>query len=191
MKFLAKSLAVALLACGVSGPAFAEAPKGWFVAGSTPQDYDFGAEHVDGSAGAKSAFIRAKTDAPHGFGTLMQEFVPQAYRGKRVRLSARLRTADAARAQLWMRMDGPDNKILGFYNMDDRPVVGTAGWSRYDIVLDVPDKTTGLAFGVFLNGRGEVWMDDFKFEIVSNAVPVSVNPAAELKNAPSNLGFDQ
>lgn len=183
---LAAGLAVTPLA------AQAEPIKGWFVTGSAPTEYDFGKQHVDGSAGANSAFIRAKAAKPSGFGTLMQEIGADNYRGKRMRLSARMKTADALRAQLWMRIDGPDRgKMLGFYNMDDRPVTGSTDWKRYDVVLDVPDNAVGVAFGFFLSGKGEAWADDFKLEIVDNSVPVSFQPPPPLSKEPTNLNFDQ
>ncbi|MDE2500874.1 MAG: hypothetical protein KGL56_11855, partial [Alphaproteobacteria bacterium] len=124
-------------------------PKGWFVTGSAPRDFVFGTEKC---TNGKCAFIKAKTDTPSGFGTLMQEIAADKYIGKRLRLSAMLKTDDANHAQLWMRMDGADGKMLGFYNMDDRPVTGTTDWKRYSVVLDVPEGTQDIAFGMFLNG---------------------------------------
>lgn len=160
-------------------------PKGWFVAGSAPQQYVFGTEKC---ADGKCAFIKAKTETPTGFGTLMQLIAADKYIGKRLRLSATLRTAGANRAQLWMRMDGADSKMLGFYNMDDRPVIGTTDWKRYSLVLDVPEETKAIAFGMFLNGKGQVWAEDFKLEPVGKDVPVS---STQLPKTPLNLNFDQ
>ena len=87
-------------------------------------------------------------------------------------------------------MDGPDKEMLGFYNMDDRPVTGTTDWKRYDVVLDVPEKTVAIAFGFFLNGKGEVWANDFKLEGVAKVVPLSEMPSKhQLSKAPVNLNF--
>ncbi|MBU6299670.1 MAG: hypothetical protein KJS68_15640 [Alphaproteobacteria bacterium] len=191
MKLKSSTLCTIILAAALSiSPAFAadaarSPPKGWIIAGSTPQQYVFGTEKC---ANGKCAFIKAKTDTPSGFGTLMQEIAADNYLGKRLRLSAMLKTANASRAQLWMRMDGTDGKILGFYNMDDRPVTGTTDWKRYNLVLDVPEGTQDIAFGMFLNGKGEVWAEDFKLESVSKDVPVS---STQFRNAPVNMNFDQ
>jgi len=191
MKLNSTTLGTVVLAAALClSPVFAanstsSPPKGWFITGSAPQQYVFGTQKC---ANGKCAFIKAKTNKPTGFGTLMQEIVADNYRGKRLRLSAMLKTTDANRAQLWMRMDGPNHKMLGFYNMDDRPVTGTTNWKRYSLVLNVPQETKGIAFGMFLNGKGEVWAEDFRLEPVSNSVPVS---NMQLPQAPVNMDFDQ
>lgn len=189
MKLKSLALVTAMLAVVLSASFAADTmsspPKGWFVAGTTPDQYVFG---TDKCANSKCAFIKAKADAPTGFGTLMQMIAADKYIGKRLRLSAVLKSSHVFRAQLWMRMDGPDNKMLGFYNMDDRPVTGTTDWKRYSLVLDVPEETKAIAFGVFLNGKGQVWAEDFKLEPVAKDVPVSNTP---LPKTPLNLGFDQ
>jgi hypothetical protein len=93
---------------------------------------------------------------------------------------------------MWMRADGPDRKIQ-FDNMDSRPVRGTTGSTRYEIVLDVPADSIDIAFGFFLTkGGGKVWGDNFKFEKVDPSVPLtapaSVAPA--LPKEPTNTDFE-
>ena len=108
-------------------------PVGWFVAGSSPADFEVVTEGA-------ARTLRAKHDAPRGFGTLMQEFEPEGFRGRRVRLSGRLRSDGVkGRAGLWMRVDGPARRMIALDNMHDRPVTGTTPWRAYEVVLDVPD----------------------------------------------------
>ena len=182
LKLALATAALILAGQAAGGAALAgEVAKGWFITGSNPDQYSFGTEKVTGTTGNKSAFIRAKSPSPTGFGTLMQYISAENYRGKRVRMSARMKSAEAGRAQLWMRVDpqatnaelSNGSKMLAFYNMDDRPVTGTSDWKRYDIVLDVPEKAFAIAYGFFLNGPGTAWTDDYKLEIVSKDVPVS------------------
>ena len=125
----------------------------------------------------------------------MQIIAADDYRGERWRLSGYLRTDAAKRAQMWMRVAGPDRQTLGFDNMDpggdmdSRPVTGTTRWTQYDIVHDVPSASTDIAFGFLLIGSGRVWGDSFKLEKVGAAVPVtSAGPA--LPRAPVNLDFE-
>ena len=54
--------------------------------------------------------------------------------------------------------------------MQQRAIKGTTDWTRYEIVLDVPDEAQRLAFGILLAGGGQVWMDDLKFEVVPTTV---------------------
>ena len=177
-----------------AGTAWAELPTGWFVAGSAPNDYEFSRDTSTAQSGQSSALIAAKSGvASTGFGTLMQVIDAENYRGGRWRMSGYLKTSGVARAQMWMRVDGPDKKILAFDNMDSRPVRGTTSWSRYEIVLDVPPDSIDIAFGFFLiQGSGRVWGDSFKFEKVDSTVPVTApTPAAPvLSKEPINTDFE-
>jgi hypothetical protein len=180
----------AVLGLAVMELAWAGAPPGWIIAGTAPTNYAFAVDPMTPVSGSKSASISAKPSATsNGFGTLMQIIAADDYRGSRLRLSGYLRTRNADRAQMWMRVDGPDHKVLAFDNMDSRPVTGTTEWKRYDIVLDVPQNSVDVALGFFLAGRGEVWGADFKLEKVGATVPVtSLGPF--LPRKPENLDFE-
>lgn len=185
-----KTLQIAMLAL-LSLASMAAAPKGWIVAGSAPEDYEYGTDADKSTDGSKAAFIKSKPGAKgQGFGTLMQMFAADDYRGGRWKLTARMRTEDAKKAQLWMRVDGPDRKMNAFDNMDDRPVTGDRDWQRYEIVLDVAPDSVAVAFGFFLYGGGQVWADDFRLERVANTIPVTGKPGQQARN-PTNLSFDE
>jgi len=120
------------------------------------------------------------------WGTLMQTFSAEMYRGKRVRLQARVKTRDISGwAGLWMRVDGPDG-ISAFYNSQDKPIKGSADWQLRSVVLNVAPDSGEIAFGIIHNGSGEVWMDDLKFEVVDKSVPVnSTTLGAKLPKTPT------
>lgn len=148
----------------------------WFPAGSNPRDYQMGFVATEGTLGQEALVIKARPGVgTSGFGTMMQMHPPGEFLGKRVRLSARMKTEGVRTAQLWMRVDGKSRSApLEFYNMDDRPVRGTTGWTRYQIVLDVASDAVAVAYGFFVSGgRGTAWMDDVNLEIVGRDVPVS------------------
>ena len=84
-------------------------------------------------------------------------------------------------------MDAADGERLGFCNCDDGPD-GTTNWERYSLVLDVPERTQDIAFGMFLDGKGEVWAEDFRLDPVGKDVQVSSTP---LSKSPVNMNFDQ
>jgi hypothetical protein len=167
-------------------------PKGWFLAGMAPNDYETGVDRKVSHAGKSSAYLRAK-ETPTKFGTLMQMFKADNFRGKRVRLSAWVKAEKVAGwAGVWMRVDGEDNKSLAFDNMQNRPIKGTSGWTRYDVVLDVGDKATAVAFGILLDGAGMVWIDDIRFEVVDRSVPTTgFGGAQSHPAAPENLDFEE
>lgn len=186
-KRLAFALAAVLLATTLQA---GDAPKGWFPAGSAPDNYDMGVQAGDRHAGDRNAYIRGQPPQ-RGFGTLMQTIGAEAYRGKRLRLSAYLRTRDANSAAMWMRIDGQFQQTLGFDNMSSRTLRGDSDWKRYDIVLDVPSGAQAIAFGFLLQGKGEVLADDFRLEPVGKDVPVTGSDRPALPAEPANLDFAQ
>ncbi|MBB6093971.1 hypothetical protein HNQ60_002852 [Povalibacter uvarum] len=194
MKLWKRITAVAVL-CSLGaalGSAVAATPAGWFVAGNAPKDYEFGTDPSARPDGGKAAYIKSVVGDSSGFGTLMQNVSPESYAGSRVRLSAVMRTKDANRAQMWLRVDGADRKVMGFDNMDSRPVTGTTQWRRYEIVVDVPAAAKNIAFGFFLFGTGTVWADDFALEVVDRTVPLTTSgpPEVALPKSPVNSSFE-
>lgn len=149
-------------------------PDPWVVAGLAPLMYEAGIDETAGTTkGAK--FIRFVKGDGKQWATLMQQFSAQDYRGKRVRFQARVKTADVSRwAGLWMRVDTPTHPGASFYNSLDRPIVGSSDWQVRSVVLDVPADANIVAFGVNHGGKGEVWIDALKFEVVDTSVPVDV-----------------
>jgi hypothetical protein len=169
-----------------------ELPEGWIRAGSAPADYEMGMDTVVRHTGRASAFIEAKGKDSKGFGTLMQTADPGDLKGKRVRLSAYVKSEKVDDwAGLWFRVDGEgrSNFALAFDNMQDRPIKGTNDWTRVFIVLDVPQEARALAFGILMNGSGRVWMDDLKFEVVGTDVPVT-GASGGSRQGPQNLDFE-
>ncbi|SDF64839.1 hypothetical protein [Dyella sp. 333MFSha] len=185
MRLLASLAALALTSIANA----ATLPNGWHVAGSSPRDYDMGTAQAPNVRDGWQAFIHARPGA-NGFGTLMQTIDATAYRGKRVRLTGALRTQNADKAQMWMRIDGTSSKLLGFDNMDRHPLRGTSDWTPCSIVLDVPDAATAIAFGFLLDGKGGVDARPFKLDVVGNDVPTTGMDHPNLPPAPVNLGFE-
>ncbi len=147
---------------GVSGPIGRGVGSSWIVAGSEPGRYDMRADPQVRHGAGPSLMLRSKEPIDNGFGTLMQETDAAPYRGKHAHLSAFVRTSDVKGwTGLWLRIDGrTSDKPLAFDNMSDRSIQGTSGWQKYDVVLDVPPEAQDIAFGVLLDGEGQVWTDD-------------------------------
>ena len=169
----------------------AAAPRGWILAGSKPANYETGIDSQARYQDAESAYLKSKPDLAQddkGFGTLMQSFRAAQYLGKRVRVSGFIRSEDVqVWAGLWMRID-KDSTVVGFDNMQDRPIKGTNDWRRYEVVLDVPKDATGIAFGVLLAGAGTVWLNSTNFEVVDSSVPITGH-ASQQPDGPTNLNF--
>jgi len=129
-----------------------------------------------GEASGRIEWKASGKPSPQQFGTLTQMMLPDAYRGKRLRLSGHVRANRVANgyAGLWMRVDGPRGGAhLAFDNMKDRGLTGTRRWRSCEIVLDVAQEATAIAFGALLTGTGRMWVDDLKLEVVDDSVPTT------------------
>lgn len=174
-------------------------PKSWFKAGSDPKSYDMGIDEGAGQDGKNAATIKSTAKKIRGFGTLMQDCLPENYLGKRVRMTGMVKTKDVSDwAGLWFRVDEKrSDNPLSFDNMKDgkkdRSIKGTTDWTKYEIVLDVPLNSSNLAYGALLVGTGQIWFDKIKFEVVDNTVPTTGkdNGAMMPNKEPVNLDFEE
>jgi hypothetical protein len=185
-------VAVAVLSTGLV-LLHAEVPKGWFLAGSKPAEYESAVDSVNTFGGLPSAYLRSKkSQVAEGFGTLMQDFSAEQYVGQRVRFRAFVKSENVERwAGLWMRVDGKSGQSpLAFDNMQGRPITGVTGWNEYEVVLDVPQGATGIFMGILLDGPGAVWLSRAEFEVVGPNVPTTGTLHNNAKG-PTNLGFEK
>lgn len=167
--------------------------KGWSLSGSHPFNYQMGIDRETVHKGKASGFLKAITVQSHGeFATMMQQFKAEKYLGKRIKLSGFIKTKDIdGFCGFWMRVDDSLGDVLQFDNMSDRPIVGNNEWNHHHIVLDVPEKSTVIAFGVLLSGNGQVWMDELKFEEVDKQTPTTnIDFSTDLLDEPVNLSFE-
>lgn len=164
-------------------------PKGWFLAGNAQQSYKVSYDKKVSHTGKVSACLASAEKNIQGFATVMQDFSAQNYRGKKMVFSAYIKTQDVAGwAGLWMQVEGAGKDILGFDNMKNRPLKGSLDWEKYSVVLDVPEESKLIGFGVLLSGEGTVWIDEITFAQAKKDVPVT-NMQASLPLSPTNLNF--
>ena len=168
------------------------APNGWWKNGSKPAAYLVGVDKEKTHDGLPSAYAKSIESSIEGFGGMMQMCEAHRFLGKRLRFSAWMKTEDAndGGAHLWFRIDAKEGgAMLGFDNMDSRPVKGTADWKNYSTVLDVPANAGALAFGFFIDGTGRAWISGVKLEEVGLDVPTTGAPDKKWPAAPVNLNF--
>jgi RNA polymerase sigma factor (sigma-70 family) len=167
---------------------FKQGTTGWFLNGSHPQNYEEGVDQHVKRSGSASGYFKSKFSGPGGSGTLMQMCGAETFRGKRVRLSSFVKSEGVEPwAGLWMRVDDPIGKILAFDNMQDRPIMGISDWQKYEVVLDVPQNSAQIAFGILLAAKGQVWLDDLQIEVVGQEVPTTDKGSSQIR--PQNLNF--
>ncbi|MBS1585353.1 MAG: hypothetical protein JSS82_07360 [Bacteroidetes bacterium] len=165
-------------------------PSGWYRAGASPYRFAMGTDKGAGMDGGNAATIKL-VKKPNGFGTLMQSCKPDNYIGKRIRLTGYMRSKDVhSWAGFWLRVDDSSkHRSVAFDNMYNRPIRGTTDWTKYELVLDVPEGATNIAFGALLDNSGQIWFDKLNLEAVGNDVPITGRSLGR-GTEPQNMGFD-
>jgi hypothetical protein len=168
-------------------------PKGWYKAGAAPDDYEMGIDPGSGQSGGNAGTIKSKKDKAKSWGTLMQDFAPGKFLGKKIRMIAFMKTKDVSTsAAFWLRVDQEKSRAsLSFDNMANRAITGNTEWTKYEIVLDVPEKASNIAYGAMLRGSGQIWFDNFSFA-VDTITPVTDLKKVSRQNAePYNVDFEK
>ena len=168
-------------------------PIGWFLSSNDSASYRVGLDREVFHTGNASGFIES-VKKPKYPGTLMQKVRGFDFHGKRIRFSGYVKTSDVKDwASLWFRVDGIENYAVSFDNMINRPIKGTTDWKKYEIVLNVPNETRKLAYGILLSGEGRVWVDNLKFDVVDSNVAVTDlvknKEEIDISDKPYNLNF--
>lgn len=115
--------------------------KDGLLTGSCPEKYGNGVDyHI--FQGETSIYLKSKENVTHKeFGTLMCTINADRYRGKRLRLTAIIKTENVKeRAGLWMGITGENAELLAMDNMKNRPIKHTENWKPHSIILDVEEK---------------------------------------------------
>ncbi|VAW43186.1 hypothetical protein MNBD_CHLOROFLEXI01-1975 [hydrothermal vent metagenome] len=140
----------------------------WQIRGSQPSDYNIDLDANTAYAGSSSGTIASATAEANAFGILLQNIDSEPYQGKRIRLSAYLKTENVSgEATLFMHMQGQRQPISD--DMSDRPLTGTNEWQAYEIILDTDKNTRNIFVGVKLLGQGQLWVDDIKLEVIDES----------------------
>lgn len=173
---------------GGSVALYAIEPIRWHLSGSNPAGFESAIDSKTKFSGSPTTYLKAKTEDVVGFGTLMFSIRAAEYRGKRIRLTAQIKTNGVRQsAGLWMRIDkSPDVTPLAFDNMSNRPIHGSLDWHPYDIVLDAPSEASTIFFGVMLEGSGKVWIGDVNLSTVGQDVPTTGMPIEKQKWQPQH-----
>lgn len=166
-------------------------PDGWIVSGGSPEVYRLGLDpELPGVVKIEA------TEPPQrgGFATLMQSIDASEYIGKTLRLTGELRSRNAGKGCLWMRVDpARGDRHVRFDNMmyrkTDGALQGDVDWVARRIVLDVPSEADSIHYGTLLHGPGELWARNLKVEEVDPS-EVTIQDT-RLPRRPTNLGFGE
>jgi len=141
------------------------AAQTWFAGGSRPQDYEMGGDPTVSHESENAGFIRSIANKITGFGTWMTKIDAGEYPGKAIRLTAYVKTINVKNwVGLWMRVQDAGSQTLSFHNMQNRPITGTTDWQEYEIILEVPQNSASIYYGLLMDGTGEAWFDGLQVE---------------------------
>jgi hypothetical protein len=155
-----------------TSPSVAEKPgmiKGWNTLGWYPYGlYEYGISDEAFYNDQKSAFIRSVSGGPAKpvvYGQLSQVFTARQYRDKRMRFSAVVKSnGPHMTSALTMAVEGPGHQWISYDDMRGRNITGTKDWERYKVVLDIPEESEFITFGIKAYGKGEVWISAITFD---------------------------
>ncbi|WP_408020156.1 helix-turn-helix domain-containing protein [Sporosarcina sp. USHLN248] len=173
---------------------FMQEIKGWFLSGSHPQNYRMGIDRQIVHIGKASGFLHSEfVTGADEFATMMQQFKADQFIGKRVKLSCFIKCEEVQQfAGAWMRVDNQIGDVLQFDNMSNRPISGTMDWNFYSLVLDVPANSSVISFGVLLQGKGKLWVNQFHFEeVAETTATTNLELVPKLLDEPVNLSFEE
>ena len=145
---------------------YPESPAGWFA---TRPGYEVVLDSTvthSGRFSLRSRWVSADSNASGGASAA----APLALvRGKRVRLSAWIRTEGVTRGSAGLRLlaRGPGatpGSVLVIDSIAPGPS-GTSPWTRHSVEITVDARAEMAFFGVLHKGNGTIWSDDYEFEI--------------------------
>ena len=192
MNLTVKNAPIAALLCALPLFSFSqyELPNGWWNAGSALVSYNFGIDKEIRADGDNSAYIKSVDKEIDGFATLMQSCNAVPFKGKKIKMIGYAKSENIGGwAGFWLRIDGEDKEeALGFDNMAERPIEGTNDWAKYEIIMEVPDNSVSLAYGLLLYGTGKIWFDNITFQEITEEG--GKNTATTITEGPTNTNFE-
>lgn len=105
-------------------------------------------------------------NADEKFGAPGIEFDAKPYHGKKMKLSAEIKSTDSISSSIWMRVDGQNNKMLEFDNGVERGLRGTNDWTPFEVTLPISSEATKVLVGALQIGNGKMSLRNVKFEAV-------------------------
>jgi hypothetical protein len=153
-----------------------EVPEGWTANETKLHEYRVGRDSGVVHSGKSSLFLKSLVARPTGSVKVVQSFIAKPYLGKRVRLTAFVKSeAVVRRAAL---------DLVASFDAATAKVAGTTSWKKYEVVVNVPAASDTIRIMLMLEGAGALWADDFTFEQVGSSVPITIK-------RPENLSFTE
>ncbi|KAA8477172.1 C-terminal processing protease CtpA/Prc [Arcticibacter tournemirensis] len=138
-------------------------PGGWTFYLGKEHTYNVGLDSVIKRQGKYSVSITAQ-EGKDIYGTI-KHIINHSFHGKHLMLVGSVKTEDVndGFAGLWLCVNGLENKVLAYENMEDDGIKGTNDWKEYYIELPYNEyEAVSINAGALLVGKGKVWIDSLR-----------------------------
>jgi RNA polymerase sigma factor (sigma-70 family) len=135
----------------------------WKLTGSYPQDYERGIDYAAKADATPAGYLKSSVSSPRGNAQMQQRIRGRNYEGKDVRLVCNVKTAGVEQqAALYLKVDG-----VHINEVREKSIQDVTEWEEREVRMHIPNGGLSLVFGIMLYGRGQVWLDDLRLEVVS------------------------
>lgn len=154
-------------------------PKNWYVNGA---GYNISIDSVEKHSGKISLKMEMQGISKGNFGVFTGTLPIDLVAGKSIEYKGWVKTKEIKNgyAGLWFRVDGDNNTMLGFDNMNDRGLKGDNDWTQVAIKMDVSKDVKNINFGGLFPGDGTVWFDNLELYIDNEKYIDVIEPAPKV-----------
>lgn len=166
-------------------------PKAWTKSGTWAGSYSMKIKPNEGLNNSNALQIESIGKNIMGSGAVIQTISSSNYIGKRIKLSAYIKTenvndfaclllcSNQNLDELWN-----DDEVIS----EDKKTYlkGNHEYKKVESYLNVTDNFGNIVLGAMIKGEGKIWLDRFNLEIIEN-IKESGN---ELSKAPQNMEFE-
>ena len=147
----------------------------WIVLGKNPADYETTRDSTMKWHGVPAYHCTAKSPNAKNDINIAQYFSASSYIGKKVRVTAWIKTSGIRSFEYFVvTISYSDGKTYGKYShYISKKLQQTKDWTKYEIVVYIPENSLGLEYFLDVSNRGEVWINDPTVEIVDNNTPTT------------------
>jgi len=126
--------------------------------------------------------------------------VAEDYAGKKLRLRARLKTADLQGGQVTIYFNSQSQRNNDFFAAWSKPISGTTEWKDYDCVIPISGQKAMVTAGIYARGKsGSVFLKSLEVSLADESPPGGEGfkviqetwPESPVLATPMNLDFSK
>jgi hypothetical protein len=166
----------AAMANAATGSGWRYLPDQRLKASASP--FTTGSGATDGMTASQAVYLRRSgpADRYNAIGVLDQTIPLEAWRGKRVRLTVRLKNEGAAAVSAFAFIRKDNHVVI---NAVPQRLASGDAWQSRQFVLDVPENATYFAIQARLSGDGTLWADSVMVEATGTDIALTPSRRVE------------